>query len=368
MGTSDLHTTVRHRQREGDASQPRRRRWIALTSSALALLLVVTGCNGEQSMFEPSGTGAQSVDRLWWLMLWMGTGIYVLVLVILGIALFSGSRSEPDSSSDSGSSPEPEVNRGLGRRARQRLVLLGGIVMPLAVLAIVYAATLTSINELLGMEDEDALQIDVIGHQYWWEVHYPDHGITTANEIHIPVDQPVDFNLTSSDVIHSFWVPQLYGTIDMMPGTTTNITIEAVEAGTYRGQCNQFCGLQHANMAFYVNAQEEDEFAEWAEQQAQPAEEPTSELLQRGEEIYLSSACVYCHTIDGTASQGTLGPDLTHLASRDTLAAGTLENNTGNLASWILDPQQLKPGAEMPGATISGEDLQDLLAYLNSLD
>ena len=353
MGTSDLHTTARDRQHGINVMQSRRR-WIALTSSALALLLIVTGCTGEQSMFDPSGTGAQSVDGLWWLMLWLSVGVFALVMILLGIAIFTGSRSDE--------------NRGISRRTRHRIVLLGGIVMPLAILTVVFVATHDTIRDVISMEDNNTVEIDVIGHQYWWEVHYPDHGVTTANEIHIPVDQPVKFNLTSSDVIHSFWVPQLHGTLDMMPGTTNTLTLEAVETGTFRGQCNQFCGAQHANMAFYINAQEEDEFEEWAEQQAQPAEEPTSELLQRGEEIYLSSACVYCHTIDGTPSQGTLGPDLTHLASRDTLAAGTLENNTGNLASWILDPQQLKPGAEMPGATVSGEDLQALLAYLNSLD
>src|SRR5699024_9720179 len=149
--------------------------------------------------------------------------------------------------------------------------------------------------------------VDVVAHQYWWEIHYPDHGVVTANEIHLPVDRDVELRLTSNDVIHSFSVPSLHGKIDMMPGKTTSISILPEEAGTFRGQCAQFCGAQHANMAFLVVVQEQGDFDDWLEHQAQPAEEPEAgSLVERGQDIYMSSACVYCHTIDGTASNGTL--------------------------------------------------------------
>ncbi len=321
--------------------------------AAVALLLV--GCTGEQSMFEPSGTGARSVDRLWLLMLSLGTAVFLLVLAVLAWAVLRGKRDEE--------------GHTLSTRGRMRLVVIGGIVLPIVVLVVVFSSTLQTLRDVAGLGSSDAVVIDVVAHQFWWEVHYPDQDVVTANEIHIPVGRPVEVRMTASDVIHAFWVPRLHGKIDMMPGTTTTLTMVAEEAGTYRGQCAQFCGVQHANMAFIVIAVEPDEFDAWAEAHAAPAARPAEgSLVERGEQVYLSSVCVYCHTVSGTNSMGTLGPDLTHFASRTTIAAGTLENNTGNLAAWILDPQGIKPGNQMPGIAISGEDLQALLAYLESLD
>ena len=307
-------------------------------------------------MLNTAGQGARDVADLWWLMFWLATAVFILVfaLLLVGIAR----KRDGD-----------ERDGGLSRQGRHRMVLLGGIVMPIVVIAIVFV---TSSRTLLGFADlreSSDVVVDVVAHQYWWEIHYPDHGVVTANEIHLPVDQNVELRLTSSDVIHSFSVPSLHGKIDMMPGKTTSVSIKPEEAGTFRGQCAQFCGAQHANMAFLVVVQESGDFDAWLEHQAQPAAEPAEgSLVERGHEVYMSSACVYCHTIAGTASQGKLGPDLTHLASRETLAAGTLENNPGNLAGWIIDPQHLKPGNEMPGVNLTGEELQALLDYLNSLD
>lgn len=336
-------------KRRASPAQPRR----ALVVSLLAALLLA-GCTGEQSMFDPSGSGARSVDRLWLLMFSLGTAVFLLVLAVLAWAIFRGRRDDESSA--------------LSKRGRMRVVTLGGILLPLVILAVVFSSTLQSLREVAGIGSPDAVVIDVVGHQFWWEVRYPGREVVTANEIVIPTGEPVELNLTSNDVIHAFWVPRLHGKIDMMAGTTTTITMEAEEAGTYRGQCAQFCGVQHANMAFTVIAVEAQAFHDWIDARAAPASvPPEGSLIERGEQVFLGSVCVYCHTVSGTNASGTLGPDLTHFASRQTIAAGTLENNTGNLAAWILDPQSIKPGNLMPGIAISGYDLEALLAYLESL-
>lgn len=325
------------------------------SAAVLALLAtLLAGCSGPQSMLDPSGTGARDAADLWWLMFWMGTAVFIVVLALIGLAIVRGDRAG---------------NTALTRNGRQRMVILGGVVVPVVIIAIVFSG---STRALLGMGDLRAssdVVVDVVAHQYWWEVRYPDDDVVTANEIHIPVDRTVELRLTSTDVIHSFWVPQLHGKIDMMPGKTTSISIRADDAGTYRGQCAQFCGAQHANMALLVVAEDDETFQDWVAHQASPAEEPQEgSIIARGRDIYMSSACVYCHTIEGTVSNGDLGPDLTHLGSRETLAAGMLENNPGNLAGWIVDPQEIKPGNSMPAVDLTGEELQALLEYLNSLD
>lgn len=288
-------------------------------------------------------------------MFWLGTAIFVLVLAILAVALLRRSAN--------GDRP------AMDRRAGHRMVILGGIVLPVVIVAVVFVASSRVLLGFADMRGDSDVRIDVVAHQYWWEVHYPDHGVVTANEIHVPVDRTVEIRLTSDDVIHSFSIPSLHPKIDTLPGKTTSITMQPETVGTYRGQCAQFCGAQHANMAFLMIVQEETDFDAWLQHQVQPAAAPAEgSLIERGRDIYMSSACVYCHTIAGTPSNGTLGPDLTHMASRETLAAGMLENNPGNLAGWIIDPQHIKPGSEMPGVHLTGEELQALLDYLNSLD
>lgn len=310
-----------------------------------------------QSILEPASRSAKRVADLWWLMFWLGTVIFVLVMLLVLFAVARGRNSGSDSD--------------LGIKRRQSVVITGGVVMPLIVLAVVFGYTLHTLTGLAEDHESSDWTVEVVGHQFWWEVRYPDEGVITANEIHIPVGQPVEFKLTSADVIHSFWVPELGGKLDMMPGTTTSVTFTADEPGRYRGQCAQMCGVQHANMALYIVADESDEFGAWLENQRQVAELPTEgSVIERGREVFLSSACVYCHAVRGqnNPAASEFGPDLTHLASRDTIAAGTLENNIGNLAGWIIDPQHIKPGNKMPGVSLGSEELQALLAYLNSLD
>jgi cytochrome c oxidase subunit 2 len=215
------------------------------------------------------------------------------------------------------------------------------------------------------------LEIQLIGHQWWWEVRYPDsvpqNVVTTANEIHIPVGKPVLFRVTSSDVIHSVWIPNLGGKKDLIPGYVRTAWFQADTAGIYRGQCAEFCGYQHAKMMLYVIAEPPEKFSTWLSAQRQPAPTPTDSLVAKGGRVFMASACIMCHSITGTPAGGQSAPDLTHVASRMTIAAGALPNTTGNLAGWIIDPQRIKPGALMPPNQIQPRDLQALLAYLQSL-
>lgn len=337
-----------------NVKRQRRLRQLRAFAGAALLLPVLSACGGSQSILDAAGTGARETLSVWWLMFFMGTAVFVVVLALLWFAV-SRATSPEEHSPDS-------------TRARTRLVLLGGIVMPVIVIAIVFVFStrgLIAIGDLRGDRD---VTIDVVAHQFWWEVSYPDEGFVTANEILIPVNQSVEIRLTSEDVIHSFWVPSLHGKIDVMPGHTTSITLKAEEAGEFRGQCAQFCGVQHANMALLVTAVEPDTYRAWADHQSQPAAVAEDDAVVRGQDIFMSSMCVYCHTIQGTAATGIFGPDLTHIASRQTLGAGMMENNRGNLAAWIVDPQGVKPGNHMPGITLPGEDLDALLDYLESLD
>jgi cytochrome c oxidase subunit 2 len=211
------------------------------------------------------------------------------------------------------------------------------------------------------------LTIEVIGHQWWWEVRYPQLGITTANEIHIPAGPAIAVRLNTADVIHSFWVPQIAPKLDLINGMTNTLALDNVQPGQYRGQCAEFCGVQHALMGVLVVAEPEQAFDAWAQNQRQPAAAPSDNPAQAGQQVFLSQQCAYCHTVRGTAATGRLGPDLTHVASRQTLAALTLLNTAGNLGGWVVDPQGLKPGNQMPHTDLAAPQLQQLLAYLESL-
>jgi cytochrome c oxidase subunit 2 len=211
--------------------------------------------------------------------------------------------------------------------------------------------------------------IQVTGHQWWWQVGYPEAEVTTANEIHIPVGEPVQVDVTSGDVIHSFWVPQLQGKIDMIPGHINRTWLQADQPGTYRGQCAEFCGDQHAFMVVLVVADPPDQYNAWLENQRQAASPPTDSVAQQGVQTFARVGCITCHTIrwGTTAAGGTLGPDLTHVASRRMLAAGALANTPGNMAGWIANPQSIKPGSDMTNLSLNADDLQSLLALMEGL-
>lgn len=316
-------------------------------------LFLLAGCANAPSILAPQGPAAAHIANLWWLLFGLAMAVLLFVLGFLALALF---RRRPAARAD-----EAEPSAG------PRVIVLAGIVMPAVILAVVYIATLWTMRALATPAIAEELTIHVIGHLWWWEVQYPEQQFATANEIHIPVNQPVRFVLSSPNVIHSFWVPELQGKMDLVPGRVNTMWLEANQPGIYWGECAEFCGTQHAKMQFVIIAEPLDAFTAWVEQQRQPAAAPTDALAERGRQVFMEANCLYCHTIKGTDATGNLGPDLTHIASRRTLAAGTIENNVGNLGGWIANPQHIKPGNLMPAADLSGVELQALLAYLATL-
>jgi cytochrome c oxidase subunit II len=232
---------------------------------------------------------------------------------------------------------------------------------PALVLAVIFVLTLGTMAEISGSGVAPAMWVTATGHQWWWEFDYG--GTKTANEMHIPVDTPIDLELTSADVIHSFWVPELGPKADMLPGTTNRLRLFARRTGTYDGQCAEFCGVEHAWMRIRVVVESQSEFLAWINAQASLAATKGSD----GERVFLSNICVSCHAIRGTAAAGTAGPDLTHVASRATIGAGVLPNDVARMRAWLVDPQRYKPGSLMPRVPLSDADLDALAAYLVSL-
>lgn len=238
--------------------------------------------------------------------------------------------------------------------------------IPAVLIAIIFIFTVRTMNTL-DLPGGD-VPLRVTGHQWWWEVQYPQAGVTAANEIHVPAGRSVDVSLASADVIHSFWVPQLGGKTDAVPGHTNRVTFLAATPGLYQGQCAEFCGLQHAHMRFDLVVESPAEFSAWLAHQAEPAAKPTTAAAQRGEQVFLTNPCAGCHAVRGTPAQGALGPDLTHVGGRRMIAAGTLDNTRENLGRWLRDPQAVKPGALMPALPLTDVDLAALVAYLEGLE
>jgi cytochrome c oxidase subunit 2 len=244
-----------------------------------------------------------------------------------------------------------------------------GVVFPLAVvvaLFIVSDGLIVNVTQAPAAS-KTAMTIEAIGHQWYWEFRYPGTKAVTADEMHIPVDTRINLVATTADVIHSFWVPELNRKIDTIPGQRNRILIYANRAGVYRGQCAEYCGLQHAHMSMLVFAQPKPQFREWLRREAAPARTPKTALERRGEQVFLNGPCSSCHSIRGTGATGYVGPDLTHLASRTTLAGLTIPNRRDYLARWIVDSQHFKPGNQMPNLQLTGSQLNALLAYLESL-
>jgi cytochrome c oxidase subunit 2 len=317
-----------------------------------------------QSALDPKGPKAEAVWRLNRFLLITAAVVYIAVIGVLLFALRRATTRQVTFADDDAEEPQRE-------RARIRWVAASVAATALILLLFIFVdvSTARSISRVGG---EKPLRIDVVGHQWWWAVKYPDTAtpqniIETANEIHVPVGRAVFIKMTSADVIHSFWAPNLDGKKDLIPGHETRTWFRADSAGVYRGQCAEFCGHQHAKMAFFVVAEPRIQFEHWLESQKSEASEPSDSLAREGERVFLSGSCAMCHTISGTSAGSKFGPDLTHLASRRTIAAGTLPNNAGNLAGWILDPQSIKPGAKMPANKLDPQSLRALVAYLGTL-
>lgn len=315
------------------------------------------GSGGEApSLLEPASEAARRIERLWWILFIIST---IVVVVVLGFILQSARRRSTDE----------RAREEVDRRAvpwGEPFVVIAGIVLSGAILAATFVFSVRELSLLASPPDRTQLEIEVVGHNWWWEVRYP-NGAVTANEIHIPVGVPVDLSLRTADVIHSLWVPQLQLKKDMVPGMDNRLWLVADEPGRYRGQCAEFCGLQHANMAFHVVAEPVDRFEAWLEGEAAPAPEPTGAEAQRGRDIFVGSSCAGCHTIRGTDARGELGPDLTHLAARETIGAGVLPLTRDDLRDFVADPQDDKRGATMPPTELTEDELDAVVTYLMQL-
>jgi cytochrome c oxidase subunit II len=326
------------------------RRMVEATLAASALAFM-PACEGAPSTLDARGAGAQRIEALWWLVFWLATAVFVVVLGFLVVAVARGRR------------PDVEVPRDV--RWGEPFIVVAGVILPALLLVAVFALSLGDIRALSATGNQATLEIEVRSHDWWWEARYP-NGAVTANEIHVPVGEPVRLRLVTADVIHSFWVPQLQAKTDHITGRVNHMWLEADEPGRYRGQCAEFCGLQHANMAFYVVAEPRARFQAWIEEAAAPAE-PATGTAAAGEDVFLRSTCVGCHAIRGTPAGAQVGPDLTHLATRASLFAGTVANTRANLETIVTDPQSLKPGVPMPPTEMAPGELQALLDYLEQL-
>jgi cytochrome c oxidase subunit 2 len=340
------------------AATPRAVRVATYVAVRVAPLLALAACGdaGVQSILHPAGEGAARIARLWWTLLAAGSVVYLVVLGLGAWALLRRRRGETEPRGD-------RIGLWLGT---------GGVAIPVTILAGVLALTLITLaRDAAAERRHDDLRIKVIGKQWWWEIEYqdsvPSRRLHMANELHIPVGREVMLELESRDVIHSFWVPALQGKRDMVPGRKHKLRLRADRPGVFRGQCAEFCGHQHTNMAFVVVAHTPADYAAWYERALRPAPAPVTALEQEGQRVFLEKPCAMCHTVRGTVAMARAGPDLTHLASRRTLAAGALRMSRGNLGGWVSDPQGIKPGSHMPNVDLDGRELRALLAYLETL-
>lgn len=324
---------------------------------AIVLLILMGGilasCGGAddyaQTTLESAGPNAARINDVYALIWWAAVVVFVLVQGLLVYSIFKF-RGEPKTAH----------GRPVPVHGNNKLEILWTVI-PAIVLAIIAVPTLQIISELAETPTgDDVLVVEVTGHQFFWSYFYPDLGVTATNEMHIPVNTRVDVRLHSADVIHSFWVPQLAGKVDAIPGNENHMWLEADEPGTYLGQCAEFCGLAHYNMLLSVVAESQQEFDDWVATQLAPPEDGGDP--ERGEQIIVQM-CGACHTVDGTAAQGAIAPNLTDYWQNSDIA-GVLENNPENLAIWLADPPAVKPGTQMPNMNLNETQIQDLVAFL----
>jgi cytochrome c oxidase subunit II len=329
------------------------------SSLAAAASCLLASCTGWQSSFNAQAPQSEEIKRLLLIFIAVSTVVWVGVMLALLFGLVRRKRR----------SEQPlDLHEGFERRA-------GGVILGLGIATTVTVLVLSFVSygaqRTVFANKPDPLTVKIIGHQWWWEVLYqadsPHLSFTTANEIRVPVGKPVTVELESADVIHSFWVPSLTGKMDLVTGQQNTVQFTAQTEGVYRGQCAEFCGVQHAHMAFTVRALSPDEYARWRDRQNQGAASPSDPLSIRGEQLFRGRGCGLCHTIRGTLAGGQLGPDLTHIASRETIAAGTLPQSPGNLAAWISDPQHFKPGNLMPKMSLRSDEMIAIVHYLEQL-
>src|SRR3954447_10111042 len=318
------------------------------------LALAVAGCGGNQNSIAPASHDERSISHLFWIMFGgacIGFGV-IVTLLFLGWA-----RRE-----------RPNLPGGHGERAATGVVIGLGVALPIVLLVSLFIySDLFVVSSVAAPTRPTPVTIRVIGHQWWWEVRYAGSNVVTANEIHIPARTDVTAVVATADVIHSFWIPELNRKVDMNPRSENRLLLHADHPGIFRGQCAEFCGLQHAHMAFDVVAEPQADFDRWLEGMRQPARPPQGETEQHGRDVFMNNRCAGCHTVQGTGAHGQVAPDLTHIGTRSTIGAGTLPNTREHLQAWVRDPQASKPGNQMPPNPLSADDLQALLTYLDTL-
>ncbi|HEV7864770.1 MAG TPA: cytochrome c oxidase subunit II [Acidimicrobiia bacterium] len=324
---------------------------LAVAVFAIGAAVATGGCSGEASIVSPKGPAAKTVAGIWWPMLVTATVVFAFVAGMLVLAAIRGRRKTDADAQGSDAWGE-------------RFIVITGVVVSGAILIGFFLFTLDKMQALADGGRATKLTVGVVGHDWWWEVRYP-NGAVSANEIHIPAGVRVRLELTSDDVIHSFWVPRLGPKMDMIPGQRNHLWLEASEPGVYRGQCTEFCGLQHANMLIRVVADAPADFEAWMAREAEPVSPEAASAP--GREVFDTQTCAGCHVIRGTGAAGKGGPDLTHFARRGTLGAGVRPRTPKDVARWISDPQSLKPGAAMPPTILSADQLAALVAYLEEL-
>jgi len=338
--------------------------------SVLTALLILSGpavafaASGDNAftptnIFVPLSTPAHAIYQISLLVLLICAAIFVIVGGLLAYSIFRFRRR-----------PEHENLEPPQVYGSNQIELAWTVIPILIVFVLILATTRTIYDVQSALPPPDSVNATVVGHQWWWEIRYPDLGIVTANELHVPVTKsgkrrPTFIRLESADVAHSFWVPQLAGKIDLIPNRRNLVWIEPTEPGTYVGNCAEYCGLQHARMLLRVIAHTPDDFQKWVAAQKQPPVD--NPQLRAGRDAFFSTSCVNCHAIKGTKAKGQFGPDLTHLMSRETLGAGVIANTVENLQAWVRDPQHAKPGALMPNMQLSDAELDQVVVYLASL-
>jgi cytochrome c oxidase subunit II len=341
----------------------KRLRWLMAGVVLLLIPLTAWAAGTERenlSIFDPSGDIAATTADFFYLMLAITGGIFVLVEGVLIYCVFRfRSPVEKDGA-------EPPQLYG------SKPVELAWTVAPVLIVFVLFLVTIRSTNDVRDPRPpKGAMKITVVGHQWWWEYEYPelrsadDRPLRTANEMHMRQDRAAFLELKSADVVHSFWVPRLFGKTDVIPGKTNIMWFNVNQEGLYLGQCAEYCGTQHANMLLRIIADSPEKFDEWAENELRRAVDDPDQ--RAGKELFLKNSCMNCHTIRGTPAQGTFAPDLTHLMSRQTLASGMVKNDEGNLTAWVQDPQKIKPGCLMPNMQMSEEQVKSIVAYLRTL-
>jgi cytochrome c oxidase subunit 2 len=344
-------------------------RRFAYAGAALGLM-ALAGCTSVQSPYEPHGPAARSIASLSWFMTIMFLVISVIMWALIAFAFYRrrGTLKEH----------EPIDTRG-----GEMWIAIGGAAIPLLILTLLFVLGLNLLRDFpihgmhgaamhAEMQQSMKPDIQIIGHQWWWEIHYLNDDVskevTTANELHLPVGRSVNIQVETADVMHSFWIPALHGKVDLVPGMPNYIRLQASQPGSYTGQCAEYCGAEHSRMRLLAVAQAPDDYEAWLEGQRKPGSEPSNAEAKEGEKIFLAGPCSMCHSVRGTVAGGTVAPDLTHIGSRKMIASDVYDNNDAYLEAWITHAQSLKPEAQMPNLTqFSGEQLQDLVAYLRQL-